>query len=52
MAINKEINIMKNITFTKETAEKVQQLAEAEHRSFSKQVAYMVDKWLEEERQK
>lgn len=46
MAINKEKNILKNITFNKETAKDIQKLADENHRSFSAQVAYMCEQYL------
>lgn len=45
--INKEINIMKNITLSKDTANKVSEFAKKTKRSFSSQAAYILDKAVE-----
>jgi hypothetical protein len=51
MPINKDKNILKNITFLKVVAEEIQQLADDNHRSFSSQVAYMCEQYLKIKKQ-
>lgn len=51
MPINKDKNTLKNIVISKEIAEEIQKMADEEHRSFSSQVAYMLEQYLKNKQQ-
>lgn len=46
MPINRDKNVAKNITLSKETAEAIQKLADSNKRSFSNQAALMLEQLL------